>query len=47
LRGEGWDEGEKGKGSFPLTSVLSLGGERKIKVKGFSQEIASSLRSSQ
>jgi hypothetical protein len=30
---------EKVRGSFPLTSVLSLGGERKIKVKGFHRRL--------
>jgi hypothetical protein len=40
LRGEGRGEGEKEvRRSFPLTSVLSLGGERKIKVKGFHRRL--------
>jgi hypothetical protein len=36
LRGEGQGEGEQGKcgrGFVPLTSILSHGGERKIKVR--------------
>jgi hypothetical protein len=30
---------KKVRGSFPLTSVLSLGGERKIKVKAFHRRL--------